>query len=256
MMPEVQTAISKTANELYLPAFAQYRKHIDPARPFEENLLALLTEQLELAKQKRVERRLRYAGFPRMKTLDMFEMSVECLPYLNFDEVLELAACHFIEEKLDVVALGPSGAGKTHLALAIGYEAIKKEYNVKFKRASDLVNEMSEAKSEKQLTDYLKPLNRCALLIIDEVGYLNYDQSASSLLFQVVGARYETGSTFYTTNLPFSKWTQFIGDKGLAEAMVDRIAHHSFILNMNTPKAWRLEHARSKIQKPMSTTSE
>jgi DNA replication protein DnaC len=87
------------------------------------------------------------------------------------------------------------------------------------------------------------------LLIIDEVGYLNYDVSASSLLFQVIGNRYEKASTLYTTNLEFARWGQFIGDDTLASAIVDRIAHHAIILNMNGPKGWRLEHARSKQQR-------
>ena len=150
------------------------------------------------------------------------------------------------------MAIGPAGRGKTHAALAIGYEAVKRGYKVRFKKASDLVNEMSEAKSEKHLVDYIRLLNRCDLLILDEVGYLNYDIGASSLLFQVVGNRYEKASTLYTTNLVFAQWEQFIGDKTLATAIVDRIAHHAIILNMNGPKGWRLEHAHSKKQRGSS----
>ena len=113
---------------------------------------------------------------------------------------------------------------------------------------------MSEAKSEKHLADYIRTLNRCQLLIIDEVGYLNYDINASSLLFQIVSARYEKASTFYTTNLEFSKWKDFIGDEMLASAIVDRIAHHAIILNMNGGRGWRLEHARSKRQRGADCT--
>ncbi|OGO81846.1 MAG: hypothetical protein A2Y21_01600 [Clostridiales bacterium GWC2_40_7] len=175
-------------------------------------------------------------------------MSKEHLPHLNFDEFRDLGNCTFIEEKNDVVAIGPSGRGKTHAALAIGYEAVKRGYSVRFKRASELVNEMTESRSDKHLVDYIRTLNRCQLLVIDEVGYLNYDVNSSSLLFQVVSARYEKASTLYTTNLEFSKWPQFIGDEMLASAIIDRIAHHAIILNMNGPKGWRLEHARSKQQ--------
>lgn len=245
---EINTEISKTANELRMPLFSRYEQYIDPKLPFAENLLALLSEQVGVMQQNRVARRIKYARFPQIKTLDMFEMSRERLPSLNFDEVKELASCRFIEEKLDVVAIGPPGHGKTHLALAIGYEAAKKEYTVKFKRVSDLVNEMREAQTEKKLADYLRIINRCQLLILDEMGYLNFDLSAASLLFQVIGARYETASTFYTTNVPFSGWGQFIGDEGLATAIVDRIAHHAVVLNMNGPKGWRLEHAQSGRQ--------
>lgn len=244
-MNDVKSAVSAVANVLRMPLFAQYEKHIDLHKPFEENLLTLLTLQAEIADENRVTRRLKYAGFPVLKTLNMFEMSQECLPMLNFDMVSELSTCRFIDDKTDIVALGPSGHGKTHLALAIGYEAIKKGYSVRFKRVSDVVNEMSEAKSEKHLADYLRVLNRCNLLILDEMGFLNYDLVGASLLFQIVSARYERGSTFYTTNLPFSMWPEFIGDTALAAAIVDRIIHHSVILDMNGPKGWRLTHALS-----------
>jgi DNA replication protein DnaC len=255
-MSETQEAIQKAAARLRLSAFAQFEKHTNPKHSFEDNLCCLLEEQVGLADTKRLEYRVRYAGFPQIKTLDTFVMSKEYLPYLNFDELRELGTCAFIDDKNDVVAIGPAGKGKSHTALAIGYEAVKRGYTVRFKRASDLVNEMSEAKSDKHLADYIRTLNRCQLLIIDEVGYLNYDINASSLLFQVVSARYERASTFYTTNLEFSKWGKFIGDDMLASAIVDRIAHHAIILNMNGPKGWRLEHARSKQQRGTGSSAQ
>ena len=248
-MSEKKEAIQRSAGRLRLSAFAQYEKYTNPKHPFEDNLCCLLEEQARLADVQRLDRRIRYAGFPQIKTFDTFITSKEHLPHLNFDELRELGACTFIDDNNDVVAIGPAGKGKTHTALATGYEAVKRGYSVRFKRASDLVNEMSEAKSDKYLADYIRTLNRCQLLIIDEVGYLNYDINASSLLFQVVSARYEKASTFYTTNLEFSKWGKFIGDDMLASAIVDRIAHHAIILNMNGPKGWRLEHARSKLQR-------
>jgi len=252
MLNEQKEKIQKAAARLRLPAFSGYEKLIDPKHSFESNLLLLLEEQVRLADVYRLERRIRYAGFPQIKTFDTFVMSQEHLPQLNFDELRELFNCTFIEEKDDIVAIGPEGRGKTHIALAIGYEAVKRGYSVKFKRASDLVNEMSEAKSEKHLADYIRTLNRCQCLILDEVGYLNYDLATSSLLFQVISARYEKASTIYTTNLEFSRWGQFVGDKELALAIVGRIAHQAIILNMNGPKGWRLTHARSKRQRPAS----
>ena len=249
MMNEQKEAIQKAAARLRLNAFTQYENLIDPKLPFEENLRCLLEEQVRLADVQSLDRRIRCAHFPQVKTFDTFVMSEEHMPHLNFDELRELRSCMFIDEKNDVVALGPAGHGKTHVALAIGYEAVKRGYSVKFKRAGDLVNEMSEAKTDKRLSDYAKSLNRCQCLILDEVGYLNYDLVASSLLFQIISTRYEKASTVYTTNLEFSRWPQFIGDEALASAIVDRIAHHSIILNMNGPKGWRLEHARSKQQR-------
>jgi len=248
-MSEQKDAILKAAVRLNLNAFAQYEEFFNPQLPFEDNLAAILAEQVQLADALKLKRRIRYAGFPQVKTFDTFVMSKEHLPHINFDELLELGSCKFIDDKSDIVAIGPAGRGKTHTALAIGYEAVKRGYRVRFKRASELVNEMAEAKNDKQLAKYIQVLNRCQCLILDEVGYLNYDLDASSLLFQVVSARYEKASTVYTTNLEFSRWSQFIGDQNLAAAIVDRIAHHAIILNMNGPKGWRLEHARSKLQR-------
>jgi len=177
-------------------------------------------------------------------------MSKERLPNLNFDEVRELATCKFIDEKADVCAVGPAGHGKSHLALAIGNEAARRGYSVKFRRACDLINEMRESSSDKHLTEYARMMTRCSLLIIDEVGYLNYDEAASNLLYQIIGARYETGSTFYTSNHKFSEWPEFIGKNSLANAIVSRIAHNAIVLDMSGPVAWRLEHARSRRDRP------
>jgi len=245
-MNNTQTDIAKIARELGLSIFVQYEKYIKTARPFEENLLELLKEQAILADNARIQRRIRYSGFPIVKTFDTFEMTSERYPHLNLNELKELSSCRFIDEKADVVAIGPSGFGKTHAAIAAGYEAIRRGYSVRFKRAFDLVNEMSEAKSEKRLANYIKTLNRCQLLIVDEIGYLPYDATASSFLFQIISARYETASTFYSTNYAFSKWPQFIKDEERVKAIVSRIAHQAIILNMNGPNAWRLEHARSR----------
>ena len=246
---QLRQAISKISHDLHLTAFSQYGNYINQTASFEENLYAVLMAQDQITFQNRVKRRLKYAGFPQVKTLDMFEMSKEHLPNLNFDELRELATCKFIDDKIDVCAVGPAGHGKSHLSLAIGYEAVKRGYSVKFRRASDMINEMAEAKSDKSLTDYVKQMSRCQLLILDEIGYFNYDVAASSLLYQVIGARYETGSTFYTSNLEFSKWVKFIGDDILAKAIVTRIAHNSVLLDMNGPIAWRLDHALSKRSK-------
>ena len=251
-MNDIQPDIAKIAKDLGLSIFAHYEKHIKTGRPFEENLLELLRKQAIEADNTRIQRRIRYSGFPNVKTFDTFEMTPERYPHLNLDEMNELSSCRFIEEKADVVAIGPSGRGKTHSAIAVGYEAIKRGYSVRFKRACDLINEMSEAKSEKALTRYTKTLNRCRLLIIDEIGYLPYDSAAASFLFQVISARYETASTFYTSNYTFSKWPQFIDDKEIVTAIVGRIAHHSIILNMSGPNAWRLDHARSRTEKMLN----
>lgn len=112
-------------------------------------------------------------------------------------------------------------------------EAIRKGYSVKFRRACDLVTQLSEAQSEKRLGSMLKMLHSCQLLLLDEMGYLTMDQKSSGLLFQVLAGRYEVQSTIVTSNLEFSKWPDFIGDPIMARALVDRLIHRSTILNMN-----------------------
>ena len=246
---DLRGSISKLANNLYISVFAHYGKYISSTASFEENLHKLLSEQYQVNFEKRVARRLKTAGFPYVKTMNMFSMEKKRLPHLNFDEVRELTTCKFIDDKADVCAFGPSGHGKTHIALAIGYEAVRRGYSVKFRRACDLVNEMKEAKSEKHLTEYSRMMARCSLLIIDEIGYLDYDEAAANLLYQIIGARYETGSTFYTSNLRFSEWTQFAGNNSLTNAIATRVAHQAVVLDMNGPVAWRLEHARSRRAK-------
>ena len=140
----------------------------------------------------------------------------------------------FIKRKQNVVAIGNSGTGKSHLISALGIEAITRGYTVKFRRASDLVTQMTEAVSEKHLGQFIKSVNACDVLIIDELGYLSFDAAGASLLFQIFAARYETKSTMVTSNLEFSKWVTFLGqDEHMTAALIGRLVHQSIILNMN-----------------------
>jgi len=153
---------------------------------------------------------------------------------LNKDVVMELATCKFVENKRNIVAIGNSGTGKTHLLTAICIEAIIKGYTVKFKRASDLVTQMTEAASERRLSQYIKNVNTCDILLIDELGFLSFDAAGASLLFQIFAARYETKSTLVTSNLEFSKWVTFLGkDEQMTSALIGRLIDRSAILNMN-----------------------
>ena len=135
--------------------------------------------------------------------------------------------------------------------IALGMEAIKNGYSVKFRVASNLVNELSEAKQCNRLTKYLKFINRCHLLIIDELGYLSFDLPSASLLFQVFAARYETKSTIITSNLEFSKWVTFLGDPVMSAALIDRLIHKTAILNMNG-ESYRLKTTKQGSDSPGS----
>lgn len=222
-------------------AVEQYKKHIKPEHSFEENLLTLLRLEHDLRDRESTKRRIKQAGFPIIKTLDTFEFNTAKLPYLKQEQVLELSLCDFIKARTNICAIGNSGTGKTHLLTALGMEAIRKGYSVRFYRACDLATQLAEAQSEKRLNGMLKTLQKCQLLYVDELGYMTLDQKSAQLLFQVLAGRYEVRSTMITSNLEFSKWPNFIGDPIMATALVDRLVHRSAILNMNG-EGYRLNH--------------
>lgn len=238
-----ESEILSLANKLKIHAIADYKKNIKADNSFEENLLRILRLEADSRQREHMKRRLKQAGFPIQKTIDTFQFSEERLPYLKQEQVLEIMQCDFIREHTNVVAIGNSGTGKSHIMTAIGMEAIRKGFSVKFRRACDLVTELSEAKSDKHLSAMLKSLNKCQLLLLDEMGYITMDQKSSNLLFQVLAARYEVRSTIVTSNLEFSKWPDFIGDPIMATALVDRLVHRSTILNMNG-EGYRIKDGR------------
>ena len=222
------------AKALKLPAFADYQAYVKDNFSIEEVLYSLLAAEHAIKEQNRYKYRMKNAAFPIIKTLDTFVFDKKSLPELKKETVMELATCGFIEKRQNVVALGNSGTGKSHLAVALGMEAIAKGYTVKFCRASELVAQLTEAVSEKQLGKVMKKVNACNVLILDELGYLSFDTAGANLLFQIFAARYETKSTIVTSNLEFSKWITFLGnDEHMTAALIGRLIHHSIILNMN-----------------------
>ena len=148
------------------------------------------------------------------KTLDAFDFTAQ--PSLNKKEVIQLAECHFIAEKMNVIFVGPCGTGKTHLSVAIGLVACSKGYKVFFDTAAGLINSMIEAKNEFRFSKKLKQLSGFDLIICDELGYIPFLSLGTDLLFQLVAARYEQGSLIITTNLPFSDWTNVFHDSATA----------------------------------------
>jgi len=235
--------IARLSRRMKWSVLEKYKKHIRPEDSFEDNLLSLLKLEIDLRDRESLRRRIKQAGFPIVKTLDTFEFDPAKLPYLKQDQVLELALCNFIKERTNVCAIGNSGTGKTHMASALGMEAIRKGYSVRFCRACDLATQLAEAQSEKRLGGMLNALHKCQLLCLDELGYMTLDQKSAQLLFQVLAGRYEVRSTIITSNLEFSKWPDFIGDPIMTTALVDRLVHRSAILNMNG-EGYRLRHAK------------
>jgi DNA replication protein DnaC len=242
---KIKEEIIQLSDEMRILTFKHFEDAIMPNCPFEENLLALLRKEKKRRLDLRTGKRIKAARFKRLKTLDDFRMEKEMLPFANFDKIRELSTCRFIRDKEDIIAIGPTGRGKTHLVSGIGIEAAKQGYKVLFTTASSLLTEMAEAKSEKSLTDYLKKVLSVDLLIVDDIGSA-IDREEAEFLKRVISDRYECSSTIYTTNYEFEKWGDFISDNMVLHAIISRIMHHAHIINMNGDVNYRVKDALSK----------
>ncbi|MFQ5510168.1 MAG: IS21-like element helper ATPase IstB [Leptospirillia bacterium] len=208
--------------------------------------LLRLAELERIDRERRmVERKIRQARFPTVKSLDSFDFTA--IPSLNKNLVVELARCEYIDRHENVIALGNSGTGKTHIALSLGLAACQKGLSVCFTTAAALVHELIEARDEKRLLRLQQQLAKVKLLIIDELGFVPLSKTGAELLFEVFSRRYERGSILLTSNLPFDEWTEIFGSERLTGALLDRITHHVHILEMNGD-SYRLNQSRSRLK--------
>ena len=198
-------------------------------------LLRLAELELIDRHQRMVERRIRSARFPAVKTFDTFDFTA--IPSVNKALVMELARCEYVQNRENVIAVGNSGTGKTHVALGLGLAACQKGMSVGFTTAAALVHELMEARDERRLL---------SLLIIDELGFVPLSPTGAELLFEVFSQRYERGSILVTTNLPFDEWTEVFGSERLTGALLDRLTHHVHILEMNG-ESYRLKRSREGV---------
>jgi DNA replication protein DnaC len=210
---------------------------------FPRYLLRLTELELLDRERRATERRIRQAKFDVIKSLDSFEFPA--IQSLNKALVLELARCEFIERKENVLALGNSGTGKTHLALALGLAACQKGFRVRFTTAASLAHELIEAKDERRLMRFQKMLSSFELLIMDELGFVPLSKTGAELLFEVFSRRYERSATLVTSNLPFNEWTEAFGSERLTGALLDRLTHHVHILEMNG-ESYRLKDSKQR----------
>ncbi len=194
-------------------------------------LLRLIELELIDRERRTVERRIRAARFPAVKSFDTFDFTA--IPSLNKMLVLDLARCEYVLRRENVIALGNSGTGKTHVALALGLAACQKGFPVAFTTAAALVTQLMEARDERRLLKMQRELQAVKLLIVDELGYVPLSPTGAELLFETVSQRYERGSTIITSNLPFEDWTSVLGSERLTGALLDRLTHHVTILAMN-----------------------
>jgi len=198
---------------------------------YDEFLIELTVAELQARAQNSLNRRIREAKFPLLKSLESFDLSA--VPELDIRLFRELAEGGYIREHRNVIFLGRSGAGKTHMATALGIEACKNKFRTRFISCYGLVNELTEARQEKTLQRLIQRYTRNDLLILDELGYIPFSKEGSELLFQVLAERHEKGSVMITTNLGFADWTKVFGDPVMTAALLDRLTHKAHIINCN-----------------------
>jgi DNA replication protein DnaC len=224
----------------------------------EASFADFLEKVLECEMFGRDERRrstlMRLATMPNIKTLDQFDWShAGGAPKA---QILELAHLTFVQRAENIVLLGPSGVGKTHIALSLAHRAVMAGHKVRFLTAADLMLQLSIAKSQGRLKEYFnRAILGPKLLIVDEIGYLPFGREEANLFFNVVAKRYEQGSMVLTSNLPFTQWaTAFADDQTLTAAMLDRLLHHAHIVQI-TGDSYRLKDKRKAGQAAKKTAS-
>ena len=208
-------------------------------------LYELTTLEMDLKQEKAMNACVRVANFPFIKSFDEFEFGFQ--PSINKEKILDFANLRFIENNENILFVGSPGVGKTHLATSIGIEAAKSRHSTYFITCSDLILNLKKAHLENRLETRLKHYSKYKLLIIDEVGYLPLDIESANMLFQLISKRYEKNCTIITTNKAFSKWNEIFGEVTVANAILDRLLHHSHVINI-TGRSYRIKDKIKELE--------
>lgn len=241
-----QEQIVHTLKQLHMPTIRRsYEEVAGQARTeswsYEQYLLELLKLECEIRKQNRIARNLRSSKLPPSKTFDNFDK--KRLPTKVTTHLNVLGNGSFLNRSENILAFGNPGSGKTHLLCAIGHALIEQGKRILFTSCSQLVQDLLIAKKELELTKKLKKLSNFDAVIIDDLGYVQQSREEMEVLFTFMADRYEQGSLMITSNLPFSKWEQIFKDPMTTAAAIDRLVHHSVILELNID-SYRMEQAK------------
>ena len=233
----LNTNIDNICKELQLPMFQEMHHELanraaKEGWKYSEYLYEILKVEADNRAKRSRATLTKMAGFPTIKTLEQFDFDFTV--GVNRRQIEELSTLEFIKKKENIILLGQSGVGKTHLAIALAYQAVQKRIKARFITAADLILQMSNAKKEKRYSSFIKQaIMAPSLLVIDEIGYFPMNKEDAQHLFQVVSKRYERGATIITSNLVFSQWSGiFANDKVVTTAILDRLLHHSHIINI------------------------
>jgi DNA replication protein DnaC len=245
---ETEAALTQCLRELRLPVVRQQyeslaQKAAQESLGYEEYLLEVLEVERESRRHKRTEKLLRDSRLPLSKSFDCFEMSR--LPRKVAYQVKALREGSFLGRSENVLAFGNPGSGKTHLLCALGQDLIRNlGKRVYYAKCDLLVQALLKAKQELKLARLLKKLSRYEALIIDDLGYVQQSREEMEVLFTLLAERYESGSVMLTSNLPFSKWESIFKDPMVTAAAIDRLIHHSVIVELNLP-SYRIQQAKA-----------